>query len=179
MVAAVVIVVSILVVFTLEKFGVTNFYSVKPQTVETDDAKTTSTAPSAQEDFTDGSNREISRNEKNEGQVQDTSGNVASIPSQDQWSVSPNGAITVYSPAKSSIIKSGDLLSGSSSLPKVYYRLIDNVSGVIAQGSLSVINGKFSGNFNFTTTGTSGRLDIYNADADGVESSNIEIPIRF
>lgn len=141
--------------------------------------KTTSTAPSAQEDFTGGSNREVNRTTKNEGQVEDTSGSVATVPSQNQWSTSDSGAITVYAPAKDSIIKSGDLLSGSSNLSKISYRLIDNVSGVIAQGSLSVVNGKFSGSFNFSTTGTAGRLDIYSASAEGIESSNIEIPVRF
>lgn len=168
----------IAILFILEKKQIINLYS-KPAEVPTSEAKTTSTAPTAQADFTDGNERPITRNEKQEGLVQDTSGNVPSIPNQSHWSSSADGAITVYSPAKNSLITTGGSITGTSSMPNISFRLIDDVNGVIAQGSLSVVNGKFSGTFNFSTGGTNGRLDFFSAAADGTESSNIEIPVRF
>jgi hypothetical protein len=166
----------LVLLFVLEITHVINLYS-KKQPVATD-AKTTSTAPTAQEDFTEGGERPIARSDKTEGIIQDTGGTAPSTD-QAQWSSSSDGAITVYMPAKNDLITSGGTLSGASNLSKVSFRLIDDVSGVIAQGSLTVVNGKFSGSFSFSTNGTNGRLDIFSAAPDGVESSNVEIPVRF
>lgn len=179
LVAASAVLILLLILFVFEKTNVINLYSKKSQPTTTTEAKTTSTAPSAQENFTDGDERQGSSTNRNEGIVTDTGGNISNTPGQSQWTTSSDGAITVYLPAKSSIIKSGDSMNGTSNLSKVSFRLIDDVSGVIAQGALSVVNGKFSGSFNFSTSGTNGRLDIFNAATDGVESSNVEIPIRF
>ncbi len=167
------------VLFVLEKRHVIDLYNKDKQTSEDEDAKTTSTAPTAQEDFSEGGERPIARGDKDEGLVADTGGSVQSIPPENQWSVSADKAITVYLPSKDSVLVSGSTLSGSSTLPHVNFRLIDDVSGLIAQGTLSVVNGKFSGTFSFNTSGANGRLDIYNASVDGIESSNVEIPVRF
>lgn len=164
--------------FALEKFDVTNFVSGK-NVSSTNDPKTTSTAPTAQDDFTDGGPRDVNPGDDNEGTVQDTGGNVPTIPPESQWSKSSDQRITVYGPAKNSVIKKGDTLSGVSTLTKVNFRLIDDVTGVIVTGSLAVEGGKFSGSFDFSTSGTNGRLDVFTANADGVESSVVEIPVRF
>lgn len=166
------------ILFVLEKKDVTNFIGAK-NTAITEDAKTTSTAPTAQDDFTDGGSRDVNQGDDNEGTVQDTSGTVPSVPPQDQWTVSADQKITAYTPSKNAIIKKGDSISGASTLPKINFRLIDDASGVIAQGTLTVEKGKFSGTFDFTTTGSNGRLDLFTANADGVESSVVEIPVRF
>lgn len=142
--------------------------------------KTTSTAPTAQKDFTGGDDRHPSTNtSKGEGTVSDTQGNVTNIPPSNQWTSSPNGVITVYSPGNSALVTNGSSLSGKANSAKVSFRLIDDVSGVIAQGELSVVNGSFSGTFNFSTTATNGRLDVFNTQPDGVEFNNTEVPIRF
>lgn len=175
------IILALVTLFVLEKTHIINLYTKNESASEPNDseAKTTSTAPTAQENFSSGGDRPITRGEKDEGLLEDTGGNIPTVPSQDQWSTSSDGLITAYSPAKNSMLISGSSVSGASNHAKVSFRLIDDVSGVIAQGTLSVANGKFSGSFKFTTIGTNGRLDLFTATADGVESSNIEIPVRF
>lgn len=168
-----------LVVLFLEKRQIIDLYSKEPTAVNPSDAKTTSSAPTAQEDFTGGDERLIPENKKNEGTVQDTGGTASNNVDDSLWTNSADNMITVYSPAKNALVTNGSVLSGESKLPKVYFRLIDDVSGVISRGSLNVVNGKFSGTFDFSTTGTNGRLDIFNSASDGVESSNVEIPVRF
>jgi hypothetical protein len=143
------------------------------------DAKTTSTAPTAQENFTGGDNREARSQPQNEGTATDTGGIITEQPAQDAWSVSSSGQITLYSPSKNSLFQNGDVISGASTLSTVNFRLIDDVSGVIAEGSLGVVNGKFSGKFSFSTTGTNGRLDIFSIDTGGIENNNVEVPVRF
>lgn len=174
--------VAVLVFGILEVSGKTNILLSQSSDKDTNDrsAKTTSKAPTAQEDFTEGNEREPSTPDRGgEGTVSDTGGNVSSPPPQNQWSTSPSGAITVYSPGRDTLITSGSTISGKATTPKVSFRLIDNVTGVIAQGELSVVNGNFSGTFNFSTTASTGRLDVFNTREDGVESNNVEVPIRF
>jgi len=144
-------------------------------------AKTTSDAPTAQENFTGGDNREPTTQPSSgeEATVSDNRGNVGTPPPQTQWTTSPNGAIIVYSPARDTIITNGSTFTGKANSDTVSFRLIDNVSGVIAQGQISVVNGNFSGKFNFSTTASVGRLDIFNTKPDGVEMNNVEIPVRF
>jgi hypothetical protein len=140
---------------------------------------TTSKEPSAQSNFTSGGQREVVQSNRNEGIVTDTGGNVPSLPPSSGWSSSTSGIITVYSPAKNSLLSTGQTLLGESSADRVSFRIIDSVSGVIAQGSIGVVNGKFSGNFSFETSAQEGRLDIFTVNNSGVESNVIEIPVRF
>lgn len=167
-------------VAVLEKKQIINLRGPDKKTTSADeDAKTTSTAPSAQENFSGGGDRPVYSTDKNEGTVQDNSGNISSVPPKSQWIKSADSSITVYGPAKNSLVKNGESLSGSTSYSQVSFRLIDDISGVIAQGTLSVVNGRFSANINFSTTGTNGRLDVFGVKEDGTELSNIEIPVRF
>lgn len=144
-------------------------------------SKTTSTAPSAQEEFTGATERPVLEpsSEKGEAYVSDNQGQSEIIPDKSQWTTSHSGQIIVYSPSNNQLLQKGDLISGESSLSTVSFRIIDNVSGVISEGQLTVVNGKFSGSVGFSTTATEGRLDIYSSSEDGIESSNIGIPVRF
>lgn len=141
--------------------------------------ETTSKEPSAQSNFTDGKKREIVQPNKNEGIITDTNGDISSLPPKSEWSSSASGVITVYSPAKDSLLSSGQALMGESTADRISFRIIDSISGVIAQGSIGVIKNKFSGTFSFETSANEGRLDIFTADEKGVESNVIEIPLRF
>ncbi len=163
--------------FSLEKKGIIDLYKQKINTPP--EEKTTSEAPTAQEDFTEGGAREELDTKRNEGTVTDTGGDINQTPAELNGLVSPNGRITLYTPSKNSLFMSGNSVSGKSSFDKVSFRLIDNVSGVIAQGDLSVVNGSFSGVFDFKTAASEGRLDIYSVTPEGVEQENIEVPIRF
>jgi len=147
---------------------------------EQQEAKTTSTIPSAQEDFSSDSDRKAAeRNEKGQASVNDAEGVLSELPSESQWVTSSNGEITVYGPAIDSLIISGASIIGESSLDQVNFRIIDSISGVLSQGSLQVVNGKFAGSLVFETNATKGRLDLYASKEDGSEYANVEIPILY
>ncbi|MBA3758744.1 hypothetical protein H0X10_03880 [Candidatus Saccharibacteria bacterium] len=168
--------------FALKSKNVINVYSKNSSTAEDDEAKTTSNAATAQADFTDGVDREPGNSlgeEEGSGEIADNNGTIDSSTDTSNPVVSSTGEIKLFSPKKDISISSGHTVSGTSTLFSVSYRLIDNVSGIIASGNLNVVNGKFSGKVNFTTNGTEGRLDIFGTRVDGTEFSNIEIPLRF
>lgn len=165
----------------LEKMHITNFYTKKPPSSSGED-KTTSTAPTAQEDFTDGDDREAGNSlheDEGNGTVEDQNGASSGSSNSSSWVSSPGGEITSHSPVPNSVIKTGAIISGTSTLPRVNFRLIDNVSGVIAEGSISVVGGNFSGKLNYNTSASEGRIDLYGAKNDGTEYGNVEIPVRF
>jgi hypothetical protein len=154
-------------------------YWKNQQTNVSDNTETTSRQPSAQSTFTGAGKKEIVQSNSNEGVVTDTGGTISTLPPSSDWSSSTSGVITVYSPAKNSLLSSGQTLSGKSSAGRVSFRLMDSISGVIAQGSISVVNDKFSGTFSFATSAKDGRLDLFTTDSNGVESNGVEIPVRF
>lgn len=168
----IIILAAAITLFFLEKTHITNFIQIEKNT------KTEKIEPSAQSDFTNQKERTTTQNKKDEGFVTDTKGVDNTIPNKSEWITSSDDNITVYTPGKNSVLSTGGLLSGESTSKKVSFRLIDNVSGMIAQGKLDVINNKFSGVFDFKTTASEGRLDVYIENSNGSESSVIEIPIR-
>lgn len=165
--------------FFSEKSGLINVIDTPDKTATSSGVETTSKAPTAQSSFTDGDNRQPLPTSSNEGTVTDNNGSIASIPPENEWTTSKDAKITVYSPAKDSVVESGDRVTGTSTLERVAFRLIDDVTGVIAEGTIGVRNGKFSGTLNYTTTAETGRLDIYTTRSDGAESSVVEIPISY
>ena len=174
-----------LILVVLDRTNTISIFSKNGQS-ETDskdsDAKTTSTTPSAQEDFKDGGDRQsnVKTNEdRGSGIITDQGGQIPSSVDKGQPITSSSGQITVFSPAKNSLIAPGQLLTGTSTLPRINYRIIDDVSGMITLGELAVQGGNFSGTIDFNTTATTGQIDIYATRDNGVEFSNIEIPIRF
>ncbi len=174
-----VVLVLVCVGIVLERTGVINLVNRGAPTEET--SKTTSTIPSAQEEYSDSTTEEnkdpsISDGSRGSAEITDNSGAPSSDASNPITSAS--GEITLYLPEANSLISSGQEISGKSTLPKVHYRIIDDVSGVIATGQLSVVGGNFSGNIKLSTTATEGRLDIFATRSDGTEYSNIEVPIR-
>jgi hypothetical protein len=142
-------------------------------------ASTTSTEESAQSDFKDGSEREIVSSPKTEGTIINTDSSSVAPGSPNDWSRSKNGEILVYTPVSEAKLVSNSTLNGESQSSVVYFRLIDDVRGVIVDGSLDVKDGKFSGVINFETTGEKGRLDIFAMDENGLEKNNVEIPVTF
>lgn len=103
----------------------------------------------------------------------------SSVPSNEsQWLTSASGVITVKLPTENTTFKSGDKLYGSGSVSSVQYRLIDDVIGVISQGTISVVNGNFSATVNFVAQGKTGRLDVFSTDAQGRELNEVQVPIK-
>lgn len=175
--------------FAMEKNNVTHLTSIsrkgpsKAPVVDNPKAQTTSRAPTAQGDYSGGSSSRQAGNTLNEnrgsGIVTDNKGVVNTPSSQSTWTVSTSGEITVYTPAKDAVLTSGSIISGGSTLSVVSFRLIDNITGQISTGKISVVSGKFSGTATFNTNAKIGQLDIFATKADGTEFSNISIPVRF
>ena len=145
-------------------------------------AETTSKSETAQSDYSDGRDRPTNIPTGGaQGGAKDNNGKPPSgtnepVPTK----TSPNGVITVNGITDNALIKSGDSLYGMTTAPgPINFRIIDQQSGVIAQGQLNVVNGSFSGKLEFTARSNSGRLDLYTTDAMGSEANNMEIPVRF
>jgi hypothetical protein len=115
----------------------------------------------------------------NSGGAADTNGNSAASTSSNQWIKSASGAITVKQPVSNSKLQYGDVISGSANIGEVHYRLSDNKVGVVAQGTLSVVNGNFSGIIHFQPQGTGGRLDIFSTDSQEIEYNEVQINVSF
>lgn len=145
-------------------------------------AHTTSTAPSAQSDFTGDEVKSPSPTPSRD------SGNTATdtqTPSQSNtdsstWIRSKDGSsIVMMGPADNTLFSSGDIIYGTATANMVSYELEDNVSGVILRGQANVVNGKFSVKVSFSTTGTTGRINVFNEATDGTESNNVSAAVRF
>lgn len=113
------------------------------------------------------------------GGATDTNGSASAQTSPGQWTVAASGALTVKQPLPNAALQSGDTLSGSAKVSTVSFRLIDNQVGVISQGTLNVVNGNFSGNLNFTSHSSTGRLDVFSTDDQGVEINEVQISVSF
>lgn len=106
-----------------------------------------------------------------------------SYPSDDspasQWTASSSEIIIIHKPSNDSTIKDGAVLSGTASVENVQFRLIDNASGVIASGPITVSGGKFSSVLHFTPHSSSGRLDVFSTKADGSEINEVQLNVHF
>ena len=87
--------------FALEKRGTIDLYSSK-DVAKTDEAKTTSTVGTAQENFTSNSDRVAAPTptDRGSGGIADTQGQDATSSDNSNWTVSDSGEITVYKPQK-------------------------------------------------------------------------------
>ncbi len=182
------IVLTLGLLFVLEKTGIINFYNKTP---ESSSAKTTSDARSAQADFNinemgddkdDGGRRAGNTLREDEGSAgaRDTSGDIDQSIDTSNPIESATGEITLYTPKRDSSVKNNQIVvAGASTLDSVMYRISDNVSGLLTMGSLKVVDGHFSGIITINTNGTKGQLDIFGTHADGNEFSNIPISLNF
>ncbi len=169
------------VLLVLEKKSIINIYS-KDGPAITEAEETTSTAETAQSDFTGTDDRmpgnTLDEN-KGSGGIVDDSGSVGGNIDMSNPIVSSTKEITLYSPKSNASVANGIEVSGNSTLPKISYRIIDNISGVISMGELVVNGGRFAGKLSVETSASDGRIDFYATKQDGVEFSNIEVPVRF
>lgn len=171
------VVIILLLIFILDSKNIIN---IRPdKTLVPINAKTTSTAATAQDNFTNGGDRSPVNNSKSEGTLQDNKGVIYTLPPESQWIKSKDSAIVVFYPTINSTLKSGTQISGKTAYKEVSFRLIDDLQGVIAQGNIKVVEGKFAGILNFSTQGKNGRLDIFSMNYDGTEKSNVEIILRY
>jgi len=177
-----VLVVAVAVVAGLELTNTTHIFHkqtpvtrITPSTIKSSLPPTSTTAP-ADKQPTSGSTTSTGQ-----GTDVDNKGKVTTPPTTNSrlWTASQSGVITVKQPTAQTTFKSGDTVSGSASVPQVQYRLIDDQTGILTEGSLSVVNGNFSGTLQFQPVATTGRLDVFTVNAAGVESNEVEISVNF
>lgn len=120
-------------------------------------------------------------NNNRQGGVIDKSGQTTSaLPPSSQWVSSSSGNITLQLPSPNSIVRSGDTISGLAKVSGIQFILKDDAVGVISQGNLSVVNGKFAGTMQFTPHSNTGKLEVYYPDpSNGAEQDIIEIDVSF
>jgi hypothetical protein len=109
----------------------------------------------------------------------DTQGSATPTTNANQWVTSKSGYITVKSPLADTKLTDGSVVAGSAKVDEVHYRLIDNIGGDLAKGTLSVVSGNFSGTLHFQPKGTGGRLDIFSTDSQGVEYNEVQLNVSF
>lgn len=144
-------------------------------------AKTTSTSPTAQPTFNAGTDTKTpATTSGNNGGIIDTSGAGVASANNPNPTTSSSGAISVLSPASGQKIRSGDLVAGTAKITNVQYRLVDNEIGKIAEGSLGVAGGNFSGTLQFTSHGSSGTFVMFSTDpVTGAEINRVSIDVTF
>jgi len=122
-----------------------------------------------------------SNNSAVSGGVTDNNGQSnTSLPPSSDWASSASGLITLQQPSASSSISSGDTISGQAQVSTVQFILIDNSVGLIAQGSLNVVDGKFAGILHFTAHASSGKLEVFTSNpSTGAEEDVIDINVNF
>jgi hypothetical protein len=162
--ALTIVLIAVLAIFELTH--VTDFYHKKSS-----DNHTSQTANSA------------NSNSNQQGGATDTSETTTDttiVTNQSDWTPSASGVITLQQPIDGATLKTGDTIRGIATVESIQYRLEDNRMGVIAQGNLSVVDGKFSGILQFTPKGTNGTLDIFTFDpSSGAEINHADINVKF
>lgn len=116
-----------------------------------------------------------------QGGVIDQNGQTSgSLPPSSDWTSSSSGNITLQQPTARQTIESGDTLGGLATVDTVQFILKDDSVGVIAQGSLSVVDGKFSGTLKFTPHAHTGQLEVFHPDpTTGAEKDIINIDVKY
>ena len=110
----------------------------------------------------------------------DTNGTSTSNTSRNEWVTSVSGNITLEQPVVGTTISSGTEIVGTAkTTTTIDYRLSDNSVGVLTQGSLNVVNGKFSGVLYFTPKSNKGQLDVFTTNNRGVEFNEIQVGVNF
>ena len=170
----------IIVVVILEVTNTTHFFH-KAATVSAPAAPITklpTTTSASSGNKNPATNSTVSQGAATDKNGQTPTSGVSTDPSQ--WSTSSSRLITVKAPIRGSTFQSGDTVTGATSVAsQVQYRLVDDQSGVIAQGSISVVNGNFTASLNFKASSSTGSLDIFSADQNGKETNEVQIPLNF
>jgi len=176
---ALVIITSVIAIIALAAIGYFIYLKSTTPTVKDTSSTTPSTAKTAQSTYSDGGAHSQAESNNSTSPAIDQKGQATNTPSS-TWTTSKSGLITVKQPAANSTLKSGATLSGSSQTSSVSYTLADNVTGVLSQGTLSVVNDNFSGTLVFLAKGTTGQLNVFSLDpTTGAEINTITIPVGF
>jgi len=143
-------------------------------------ASTTSKSHTAQNDYTgDNTHENAPISNVTQGGAKDNHGDKSIA---DEAGVSSaSGVVKVISPIANGTLDTGDTVRGAVTgvgNSKVQYRLIDDEVGVIAQGSLDVVNGTYSGTLQFKAYAKTGRLDVFTYDSQYREINEVQLPVE-
>lgn len=113
-----------------------------------------------------------------------TSGGVSDTGGKDTGAQSggvssQSGNITLYTPGLNQNISGDIVVTGAAKVPEVFYRISDDVHGMINSGKLSVHDGRFSGNLSVSTTAKRGTFEVYSFNVQGQEVNNINIAVGY
>jgi cytoskeletal protein RodZ len=165
--ALVILLVIVITLFILEKTNVIDLFS-KPDTINSSSQPGDSTTNSS------------SSQQGGAVDMSGTSADAAVETNQAQWIVSASGVITLQQPLTNGVVRPGDAIRGLSSTEVVQYRVEDDAVGVIAQGSLNVVDGQFYGILQFQAHSATGTLDTFTFDpTSGAEINHADINIKF
>ena len=92
---------------------------------------------------------------------------------------SPSGDITLFNPTSGQKLVNGMTIKGLANVPIVYYRISDNINGMISNGQLRVKDGKYSGTIAITTNASEGKFEVYSFNTQGQEINNIGIKVSY
>jgi hypothetical protein len=142
------------------------------------EAQTASKQPSAQSNFTSGGAHASSPNSGvTQGGATDNQGDKSATPSE-TGVTSTSGVVTVVAPASGGSLVSGDTVRGTANgVGKVQYRIVDDNVGVVAQGSLDVVDGAFSGTMQFKAYATTGQLEVFTFNNQDQEVNEVRLPV--
>ncbi|HEV2402957.1 MAG TPA: hypothetical protein VGS08_02030 [Candidatus Saccharimonadales bacterium] len=160
-----------LVIATILILGWYFLYRSSPApTIKVKGTKSTPTAPQLPTNTTG----------NNTGGITNQKVNTPTLPPSSDWVSSSNGDITLQEPSSGTLFKSGDPIVGLARVNSVQFILTDNTVGLIAQGNLSVDNGKFSGTVQFTPHANSGKLEVYYPNpSNGAEDDIVDVDVNF
>lgn len=103
------------------------------------------------------------------------------IQNDGEPTTSDSGLITLETPTSNGSLQSGDRLQGTSERTNLHYRITDWESGVIAQGKLTVRDGRFSSSVNIDPVGRRGSVEVFTRDPQTLREDNhvdIEVELR-
>ena len=104
---------------------------------------------------------------------------ISSVPEQEQRAASSTG-ITITSPSSGATVKSGTKLEGTAptSYTKVSYRIQSDERGLVGQGELNVVKGKYSGTIGSGGASGNGYIEVFVIDASGNEAKHTKVTVR-
>lgn len=166
---------AIITILILVLAGATAFYALSRRQTDPSD----STPATAKSDFTSNDSVKQENATDNVEGTATVDDNAGEQTDGEQTIAAESESIKLFSPTKNSILSSGSVISGESSLVTVNYRINDSTTGQIASGQLAVKDGKFSGTITVNTQADKGQIDIFGTKDNGNEFSNISLPVRF
>lgn len=108
-----------------------------------------------------------------------TTSPVSSIPEQEQQASNSIG-ITISSPSAGSTVKAGTKLEGTApaGYSKVSYRIQSDERGLVGQGELNVVKGKYSGTIGSGGASGNGYIEVFVVDANGNEQKHTKVIVK-